>query len=203
MHKGLIYKTFNCVVESLNFINLVEILKVLIKSFFKCENKKSIAKRFTVDLFIVFKWLLISLLWHYEIKNVYVNGFIWYLIATNLFTYFYHHTWAKNLQESTFDLDRLRRRYLNLLLAIAFNLLCFTYLIAEPFSSNYYWEIGYPTFWDSVFYSTSNLLITDYQPVSILSKSGSQLSLIETLTTFIFLSFILSNSIPQLKQKEQ
>lgn len=202
MHKGIIYKTFDWLVETLNYINLVEILKKVVSTFFKKKKDKISASRATVDIFIILKWLFISLIWFWEIKSSCVNYLVWYLIATNLFTYFYHHTWTKNLQDNTFDLDRLKRRYLNLLLAIGFNLLCFGYLVAEPFASNYSWELGYPTFLDSIFHSASNLLITDYEPVGILSNIGSQLTIIETITTFIFLTIILSNSIPQHKEKD-
>jgi hypothetical protein len=199
MNKGILYKIFDWLIESLNYINLVEILKRFISSFFK-GNKISVS-RATVDFYIFSKWVIISMLWFFEVKNEWVNYFVWYLIATNLLSYFYHHTWTKSLQENTFDLDRLKRRYLNLLLAIGFNILCFAYLFAVPFASNFTWEKGYPNLPDALFFSTANLLITDYKLVNEPSYIGSQLALIEMITTFIFLTIILSNSIPQHKEK--
>lgn len=201
MNKGILYKIFDWLIEFLNYINLVEILKRFVPRVFKIKKNNISVTRATVDFFVISKWTLISLLWFFNVKSVYFNYFVWYLIATNLLSYFYHHTWTKSLQENTFDLDRLKRRYLNLLLAIGFNIICFAYFFAVPFASNFKWDRGYPNLPDALFFGTANLLITEYKPVNISSSVGSQLVLIETITTFIFLTVILSNSIPPHKEK--
>jgi len=202
MKRGFIYDTISWIIEHLNWINLVEILKIIVTHFVSGKKKKTSASRFTVDVFIVAKWLFISLLWAYGVQNTIVNAIVWYLIITNLFTYFYHHTWSEKLKKNQYDFHRIRRRYQNLLLSIAFNVYCFAYFFAEPFSSNFDWTSGNPNFGDSALFSCANSLITDYKPVQIVSDIGAKMALFETITTFIFLTIILSNSIPQTKEQE-
>lgn len=202
MKTGFIYNIVCWVIKYLNYLNLVEVLKLVVTYFIDGKKKKTSASRLTVDIFILVKWLFIALLWINGTQNSIINIIVWYLIVTNLFTYFYHHTWSEKLKKNQFDFHRIRRRYQNLLLSIAFNIFCFAYLFAEPFNSNFSWEAGDPNFIDSVLFSCANSLITDYGPVLISSNIGSKLALFETITTFIFLTIILSNSIPQSKEQE-
>lgn len=199
MKNGIIYHIVDWVIQKLNYLNLVELLKKIVKLFFSNDQEKRIVSRLAVDFFIITKWLFIALVWYFNIQNTIVNYLVWYLIFTNIYTYFYYHTWTKDLANPHFDIDRIKRRYLNLMLSIAFNIYSFGYLFAQPFKENFKWTNEYSTLKDSIFFSLSNSISRNYQYVSAITKTGDTLTLIETIISFVFLTIILSNSIPQPK----
>lgn len=197
MKKGIIYSIIDWTIEKLSFLNLVELFKFIAVKVSPSNRISSL--RFAVDIFIVLKWTLISLLWFYNVKNEFINIIVWYLIFTNVYTYFYYHTWTKNIAKPEFDLDRIKRRFLNLILSIAFNVVSFAYLFAQPFSNNFQWKSGFSTLQDSMFFSLANSFTTNYNSVQAITEIGHKLTLIETIISFVFLTIILSNSIPQIK----
>lgn len=197
MRNGLIYTITDWTLEKLKWLNLVELFKWTAKHIYTSDGL--LASRIGVDIFIILKWTIVIFLWIFQISNEIVNIFIWYLIATNIYTYFYYHTWTKDLDNGHFNLDRIKRRFLNLILAISFNILCFAYLIYLPFSTNYKWLEQSATKKDAILFSISNSLTVDYNYVQAITKIGQTLNLIETITMFVFLTIILSNSIPQIK----
>ncbi len=137
MKNGLIYILIDWLLEKLKYINLVELFKFIVK---KMYNKDTLlASRAGVDIFIFSKWATIIILWAFHVNSSLVNILIWYLICTNIYTYFYYHTWTKELEKGFFDHAKIKRRFLNLMLAISFNIACFAYLFAIPFSTNYQW----------------------------------------------------------------
>ena len=195
MKKGIIYSVVDYLIEKLYYLNLVELFKFIAVKI--SPNNRITASRFSVDIFILLKWLFIALFWHFNVKNDFINLIVWYLIFTNVYTYFYYHIWRKNIDKSEFD--RIKRRFLNLGLSIAFNVLSFAYLFAQPFSNNYKWNNGYSTFQDSILFSLANSFTTSYNSVQSITKIGHKISLLETVISFVFLTIILSNSIPQVK----
>ena len=197
MKKGIIYSFFGWLIECLRYLNLVELFKFIGVKF--SPNNRITALRFSVDLFIILKWIFISIIWCLNVKNTYINLIVWYLIFTNVYTYFYYHTWTKNIAKPEFDLDRIKRRFLNLILSIAFNVVSFAYLFAQPFSNNFQWKSGFSTLQDSIFFSLANSFTTNYNSVQAITEIGHKLTLIETIISFVFLTIILSNSIPQIK----
>jgi hypothetical protein len=197
MKKGIIYSFFGWLIECLRYLNLVELFKFIGVKF--SPNNRITALRFSVDLFIILKWIFISIIWCLNVKNTYINLIVWYLIFTNVYTYFYYHTWDKNINKVEFDFDRIKRRFLNLGLSIAYNIFSFAYLFAQPFSNNFKWNNGSSTFQDSVLYSLANSFTTTYESVETMTSVGQRLTLLETAISFFFLTIILSNSIPQVK----
>ncbi len=198
MRNGLIYVVIDWILEKLKYLNLVELFKYIAKKLYRKD--KILASRAGVDLFILFKWMAIIVIWSCGIKNELVNIFIWYLIITNIYTYFYYHTWTKDLSRAYFDLDRIKRRFLNLVLAIGFNVICFAYFFAQPFSSNFQWKDQISSTKDAILFSLANSLTANYDSVHSLTQVGQTLTLMETFISFVFLVIILSNSIPQTKE---
>jgi hypothetical protein len=198
MKYGIIYPTVNFILNSLKYLNLVESLKWIFRRFM---NDNDEADRIGADLFILLKWGLVILLWQWEVKSSIINILLLYLIATNLYTYFYYHIWDEKENPTTITKDeifqRRKRRFIHLLQAVGFNILTFAYLIAMPFSSNFKWEKGYSNFEDSVFFSLSQTLTIDYSPVESINRCASQLITIETFVSFIFLTIVLSTSVPE------
>lgn len=198
MKNGLIYPIVDFVLNNLKCLNLVEGLKYLFRKF---VNDPDHANRVGTDTFILLKWALVIFLWEYEVKSSIINILLFYLIATNLYTYFYYHIWDEKKSPTTITKDeivqRRKRRFINLLQAVGFNILTFAYLIAMPFSSNFEWKKGYSTFEDSIFFSLSQTLTIDYGPVESINRCASQLITIETFVSFIFLTIVLSTSVPE------
>lgn len=199
MKKGFIYFLVDWFINKLNYINLVELFKTIAEKLFNREVNKRTASRTAVDIFIILKWIFISFCWYSNIQNQFINYIVWYLIFSNIYTYFFHHVWSKNIGNPHFDIDRIKRRFLNLILSILFNIFSFAYLFAQPFNNNFEWKKGNPTFKDSLFFSLSNSISTNYEYVTSISEIGHTLTIIETIISFAFLTIILSNSIPQTK----
>lgn len=197
MKDGLIYSIFDLIVEKLKYLNLVEFFKWISKKIL--SHDLILASRIGIDTFIILKWIIVILFWSLKINSSFVNFVIWYLIATNLYTYFYYHSWTKDLNSASFDFVRIKRRFLNLILAISYNILCFAYLIAVPFAKNFKWTNELTTTKDALLFSTANSLTVDYNSVQVITSTGGTLTLIETVLSFIFFTIILSNSIPQIK----
>ena len=74
------------IIFALCFLNLVEFFKFIAIKLL--PKRKILAKRLAVDLFIILKWALVTLLWYNNVKSIFVNYVVWYLIFTNIFTYF-------------------------------------------------------------------------------------------------------------------
>lgn len=197
MKKGLIYSILDWIFENLKYLNLVELFKFIAVKI--KPNHRISALRFSVDVFIILKWTFIVLIWNLGVNNDFINAIVWYLIFTNVYTYFYYHTWSNTLNKAEFDFDRIKRRFLNLGLSVGFNVFSFAYLFAQPFSNNFKWVNGISTFRDSILFSLANSFTTSYESVSTSTTVGQQLTLIETTISFVFLTIILSNSIPQIK----
>jgi len=201
MKKGILYSIFDWLIDNLCYLNLVELFKFIGVNI--SPNNRISALRISVDLFILLKWVFVALIWQFNVKNEYINIIVWYLIFTNIYTYFYYHSWDKNLNKAEFDFDRIKRRFLNLGLSIAFNVFSFAYLFAQPFFSNFKWVNDYSTLKDSVLFSSANSLTTSYKFVSATTEIGHTLIILETITSFIFLTIILSNSIPQMNTEKE
>lgn len=197
MQNGLIYTIIDWIIEKLKFINLVELFKFLAQKLYK--KNKLLALRAGVDFFILLKWTLVFVLWVNKIENEIVNVIIYYLLISNIYTYFYYHAWTKDLKRGHFGLKRIKRRFLNLMLAFSFNIFCFAFLFALPFSGNFEWTRQDYLSLDSLLFSIANSLTVDYIFVVALNSTGHILVLLESLTTFIFLTIIISSSIPQIK----
>ena len=197
MKKGIIYSVIDWFIETLMYLNLVEYFKLVLIRFY--SKDKILASRFAVDLFIILKWLLIALLWEFNINNSIATWIVWYVIITNIYTYFYYHTWTKDLAKPFYNLDRIKRRFLNLILSIGYNIVSFAYLFAQPYFEHFEWNKGYSTLQDSILFSISNSLSISSIGVESLDQFGYHVSIIETLISFIFLTIILGSSIPQTK----
>ncbi len=88
-----------------------------------------------------------------------------------------------------------------MILAVSFNIFCFAYLFTVPYAADYIWEAGSINMKDSLLFSIANTMTVDYAAVQSINYFGSTLTLIETIITFVFLTIVLSSSIPQFKSE--
>lgn len=204
---GILYSALDKLITFLcKYVCVVELLKILFVKF-GIPSKKSkdyVKTRFAVDIFIIFKWILVSVFWIFSVKSIIVTIIVWYLLITNVLSHFYHHLWIRNLLiDHHNNLDRMRRRFLTLSLAISFSFFGFAYLYAVPYFDFFQWEEGTIIFWDSIFYSISNSLTMSFGSVVPIYSVGHTVSAVQLLIMFIFFSVLLSVSIPQFNTIEK
>lgn len=201
MKNGPIFFILNIILENLKYISLVEFFKYLaVKLFAKNSNndKKNTVKRYAVDIFIILKWFLVIYLFENEISNTYFTLIIWYLIYSNLYTYFYYHVWHKDsMSTGSFLIDRVRRRFITLMLSIGFSNVCFAYLIKLPYSLDFNWSGNNVTNAKSLWFSFANSLTANYEYVKPQTEIGVDITIIQLIISFIFLTLILGKSFPQ------
>ena len=207
MRNGFLYTLVNKLINILFYLNLVELFKLisLKLSPSDCEAvTKATFTRTSVDIFIIFKWTYVITLCSFNIHNSVNIVIVWYLLITNLYTYFYYHTWSsKILMDKHFDVNRIKRRFTNLILAISFSILGFAYLYLKPYSSDFKWTEIVPSFKHAIMFSLSNSLTASYDKVKPLTELGYSISMIQLIMMFTFLTIIISGSIPQINSEKQ
>ncbi|BFM44268.1 hypothetical protein CFS9_29090 [Flavobacterium sp. CFS9] len=201
MKNGPIYFIFNIFIEGLKYISLVEFFKFLAVYFFyrnDSDDKKSIARRWAVDFFILAKWILIIYAMNISLTNTYFTILIWYLIFTNLYTYFYYHIWHKNaMNTESFLIDRVRRRFITLILSIGFSNLCFAYFIRYPYNTDFVWTDKKLSTIQAICFSCANSLTADYPKINASTNIGFQITIVQLIISFVFLTLILGKTLPQ------
>ena len=192
---GFIYEVVKVIINNLKYLNLVELFKAIAKKL--KPNQADEYSKIAIDIFIILKWTLIFFLNSFKVNNPWVTIFVWYLISTNLYTYFYYHNWTdESLNTSNFDNDRIRRRFINLILAICFSNYSFSYLYKFPYSNEFKWNSG-KIIGDSFIYSICNSITASYDAVKPITNFANSISTIQIFISFIFLTIVISRSIPQ------
>ncbi len=203
---GFLYTIVNSGINSLKYINLVELFKFVVIHLFsdkKNNDKKIMCSQIAVDLFIIFKWLFILVLWIYNISNNWLLIIVWYLLVTNLYTYFYYHTWSSEVLEDAYmDTARVKRRFFNSLLALFYSIYGFAYLYNIPYSNEFSWGLNGHSAQSSLWYSISNSFTASYDVVKSTTDLGHTISIIQLVMMFIFVTIIIGGSIPQINQKK-
>lgn len=198
---GFLYKLLDRLLNIIQYLNLVELFKYVGKKISPPKSPietKIEYTRVSVDIFIVAKWLFLIILWGFKVTNLVVVIIVWYLLIMNLYTYFYYHTWAsKILIDQYFDTDRIKRRFIYLLLSILYSVFGFAYFYNYPYSSEFLWADGSPNFLHSLWFSVSNSLTGSYDQVKPITNLGYSISMIQLIIMFIFITIIISSSIPQ------
>lgn len=201
MKTGFIYPFVKFILEILKYLNLVEFFKFIARQFnFQSRNldRPKELDRIGTDIFIVSKWFFLITIWWTNHTNSFTTFVIWYLIITNVYTYLYYHIWTDDaLNTDDFTKDRIRRRFINLVLALAFSHYCFAYLYQIPYSLDIDWGTKHPASMYSIMFSFSNSLAANYSDIKPKTDVGNLISNIQLLLTFIFATIILSRSIPQ------
>lgn len=202
LENGFIYLLVSFIIERLLFkLNIVEWFKLLICKL--CQRMGFDAsveaeKRIAADLYILLKYAFILLcifisgssnVFFFYVKNITVI----YLLIMNIYTYFYYHLWVDRNDSS---IQRQRRRFVNIILAIGYNILSFVYLFFRGFSGRIIWGGNIPEkIGDFVQFSISNTFILS-SPFEVINRTGNMLQISQYLVSFLFLAILLSQSIP-------
>ena len=201
MRYGFIYELFRVLIEGFRFLNLVELFKLIGQTLNPAPNDNNIKitySRISVDIFIVLKWLLVMILFLTSSSNLFFCIFVWYLIISNVYTYFYYHVWDSGaINQSENDEHSLRRRFINLLLAISFSNLSFAYLFSNYYSSEFSWCESGVKLSHAIWFSITNSISGSYSTVNPISDIGNAVSMIQLVISFVFITIVVSRSIPQ------
>ncbi|MHA1280317.1 MAG: hypothetical protein ACTSQ8_24350 [Candidatus Helarchaeota archaeon] len=202
VHNGFIYPFVNSLLNLLKAINLVEGFKYAGKLLAaKTGSRETQIKysRIAVDIFIIFKWLFVIFILLASINNIWTVVIVWYLLFTNLYTYFFYHVWSTEiLLDDKFDIDRIKRRFTTLIQAILFSLLGFAYLYYVPYSSEFTWSSEQPAFIYSLWFSISNSLTASYKQVKPITDVGNTIAMIQLSMMFVFFTIIMGCTVPQI-----
>jgi hypothetical protein len=101
------------------------------------------------------------------------------------------------LKTDDYTKDRIRRRFMNLILALTYSVFCFAYLYQIPYCEEIDWGTKTSVSLYSIMFSFSNSLASNYFDIKPLSDTGNIICNIQLLITFFFATIILSRSIPQ------
>lgn len=201
MKNGILYIFFKFFFDNLRFLTIVELFKFIAKKVNPKKNDlnyKLSYSRNAVDLFIIIKWLFILIISKLAYSNISLTVIVWYLLITNIYSYFYYHIWSDEaLNTENFQKDRIRRRFLNLMIAVGYSNLCFAYLYKFPYNKYFSWSDNAITFLKASWFSLSNSFGGNYDAVKPISDFSYSVSMIQLITTFIFITIILGRSIPQ------
>lgn len=197
MKNGLLYPIINFIIDILKYFNLVEIYKNILVTIFNKYNKLTV-NRFAIDSFIILKWIFIIVILYSKSTNCFLTILVWYLLYSNLYTYFYYHIWHNDTANDQYNSpERIRRRFINLLTSIGFSNMCFAYLYRLPYLAEFEWSEKIPLTTKSIWFSFANSLTANYEFVKPISKVGVDLTITQLIISFIFLTMILGNSIPK------
>jgi hypothetical protein len=206
MKNGILYTFFKLIFDNFRFLTIVEFFKFIAKKINPKKNNvesKLSYSRNAVDIFILLKWMFILIIAKFSFSNNFITVFVWYLLITNIYSYFYYHIWSDEaLNTESFEKDRIRRRFLNLMLAVGFSNLCFAYLYKLPYQVDFDWSNNNITFLKAIWYSLSNSFGGNYDAVKPINDFSNSVSMIQLITTFIFITIILGKSIPQTNSKK-
>lgn len=195
---GLIFCITDALIKIAYWLNLVEYFKRAAKLFISersTRGERIRACNNAIDLFIIFKWLLIFHFWALGLKSSIAVYTTWYFIITNTYTYFYYHVWGDHRFSNHFSEDRVKRRFLNAMLAIAYYIFCFAYLYSTT-SEIHFTQIAHTYWYDYLYYSICVALTCSLGDAIPTGEETRFICSAELINTFIFLTIIISNSIP-------
>lgn len=199
MNNGFIYPLIEKVIQFLNGINVVEFFKFVAEYYTSVKEKKEIIKNknIAIDVFIVLKWVIVLSFWLTGWKVFFAKIVVFYLLFMNLHTYFYYHVWCdRAISEEGSTHERLKRRFVNLLLAIGFSIISYGYLYHICYMNEFSWPSGAPKLLDAIQFSIANF-ITGTSKVEVVSNEGNVLVISQYILTFMFVAIVLTRSIPQ------
>jgi hypothetical protein len=155
-----------------------------------------------IDIYQIFKWGVLLCLWYFKIDSHFALAVAYYLLASNLFTYFYYHVWGSRYRQRI-DRETLNRKFLNAMLAITYYLACYAYLYNIHFNSEISWPNNVVDCTNSIYLSVANAFTLTYGGFSPLTQEIRVVFMSQLINTFLFFTIIISNSIPNHAGKDE
>ena len=209
MKNGFIYPLFDSTIRFVYYCNLVELFKFLAKLCVGIYKKGEVSTdekvqvcNIAIDTYQIFKWLILLTFWKLETEHEAALLATYYLLASNLFTYFYYHVWGSRYSQRI-DREALNRKFLNALLAINYYLAGYAYLYNVHFSSEIMWPDNLIDSTNAIYLSVANAFTLTYGGFSPLTQEIRLVFMSQIINTFLFFTIIISNSIPNHAGKEE
>ncbi|WP_139735312.1 hypothetical protein [Aeromonas veronii] len=201
INNGFIHPLIDRVIILLKYCNLVELFKYISKSqliyWKKNPTQEEIisACNIAIDVYQVAKYATLIVLWACGISNYISKFIIYYLLFSNVFTYFYYHTWGSGFARRT-DRASENRRFLNLIFAFTFYLLCYAYLYQIHYQNMINWPSNVIDIWNAIYLSVSNAFTLSSEGYTPKDQAIRVVFMFQHLIAFLFLAIIFSSSIP-------
>jgi hypothetical protein len=103
------------------------------------------------------------------------------------------------MNTENFDIERVRRRFITLMLSIGFSNFCFAYLFRFPYLDDFEWSDKIPLNAKAIWFSFANSLTANYEFVKPVTQNGASITITQLIISFVFITLILGKSIPQTK----
>jgi hypothetical protein len=196
---GPIYSAFSAAVDHFHSLNLVEGFKGRVLSYARpgTDRKKRFTANIAIDIFVIAKWGFVLIAWAYLPPNPLILTVVAYLMIANLYTSFRYHLWVPTYDDS--DIHRDRRRFLNLLLSLAFAVFAYAYLYDHAFHSHFDWPQNISPGVAALSFSAGNALTGTTGDLKAKTDLGYLLVTSQLVMTFIFVAILLGQSIPNHK----
>lgn len=161
------------------------------------EEKRRIAN-VAIDVFIASKWSFILTLWALGERHWFFVGAAIFLLIMNLHTYFWYHLWVIETGAPVQGVQfRERRRFVNLIQAVAFSMVTYAYLYHRVLDAGFTWPPKTVPWLAALIFSIGNSLTGfagDLKPESSIAQA---VTVSQLLMTFVFVAMLLSNSVPR------
>ncbi len=197
MKNGFIIEIVEWIIKIFNKINIVEHFKNIANLITKNKEKRIAYKNILIDIFILLKFLFLIIVIWLNANSIIIAIIVWYLIIFNLHTYFYRHLWIPPYNIET---KNIHRRFISLVTSFVFSNISFYYLYFIFYSCHFQITEGKSAKISFLLYSFYNSIFGSYVFVKPIDNYGAFVSLFQLSITFIFISIILTNSIPQFKK---
>ncbi|HFJ9457588.1 hypothetical protein B1R38_27030 [Bacillus cereus] len=200
----------NLMIKLFFYLNIVEWVKKLsdyfTKLYFNSHNdqtkwiKVRRNRNIAIDIFILLKYLFILFILFNDINNMNIQMIVWYLIISNVFTYFYYHLWCEDaLLDRHLTINRVRRKFINLFISIGFMMLSYVYLYysqtPEHFTiGNKHENNKYLIFFIN---SITRSFAINYDSLKSSDDIGVAIEISQVLNMFIFVTLIVAKSLPK------
>lgn len=202
-NNGFIFPIANWLIINSSCISLVEGFKSiagLIARIMKADERKF--KNYAIDLFIILKWVIVLLAIKFTWDHSIVVYSVLYLLVMNLHSYMLHHIWSQNNNiERPMTAERERRRFISLLLAIAYSEICYTYLYLAPLHQGFSWPNEMPNLVSSFVFSVGNSLTGLSGDLKPITTSAHLAVTSQLIMSVVFIAIVLSQSIPKTESK--
>lgn len=197
---GPIFRLFYLLIELSRYLSLVEFFKFCAEIIAR-KKDRSIPKYINtaIDLFTMFKWGLIGVLWLFHSTNMLWTVVAVYLLLFNLQSYFYYHVWDLGLHNyGPITPLRQRRRFVALMLAFFYSDFVFAYIFRFPLDESFTWTTNFSKSLSAILFSIGNSLTGFAGTSAPQTQIASVCATAQLLVSGIFLTIILAQSIPQI-----
>lgn len=167
-------------------------------------EEKRRAANCAIDAFIAVKFAIIAAAWYFNLAGTIPVGIAAYLLVFNLFTYFWYHLWLPRVPAYATDNPyRERRRFMNLLSAMAFSIVTYAFLYHRVMSNHFDWPRDVAPATAALTFSIGNALTGAVGDLHAKTATAYLVMSSQLLMTFIFVAILLNASIPTQKRGQE